>query len=304
MTSDILNLIILGAYILHFYLYVLKKYSLLRLCRMNPNDTLIMKKPMKGEIPMNKNTMLFLNNLIYGIYNVTDFEHMKRQFLESLRTLIMFECGSIIMAEENGESGLADDAITLPERYREVEQKYSLMEDYDYSRWHLQTAQSSILRTSDLMSDVEREKTAIYKRCFEPYGLHYSVDISIMHKGRLLGLVALYRQKVQGDFTDRELFMLQLLAEHLNARFYSEIAGEAEPAGDHQLQKSAMRYGLSERETEIVALITSGMSNDAVSEALSITPNTLKKHLQHIYEKTGIHSRNRLVSLCFPEEKK
>ena len=304
MTSDILNLIILGAYILHFYLYVLKKYSLLRLCRMNPNDTLIMKKPMKGEIPMNKNTMLFLNNLIYGIYNVTDFEHMKRQFLESLRTLIMFECGSIIMAEENGESGLADDAITLPERYREVEQKYSLMEDYDYSRWHLQTAQSSILRTSDLMSDVEREKTAIYKRCFEPYGLHYSVDISIMHKGRLLGLVALYRQKVQGDFTDRELFMLQLLVEHLNARFYSELAGEAEPAGDHQLQKSAMRYGLSERETEIVALITSGMSNDAVSEALSITPNTLKKHLQHIYEKTGIHSRNRLVSLCFPEEKK
>ena len=304
MTSDILNLIILGAYILHFYLYVLKKYSLLRLCRMNPNDTLIMKKPMKGEIPMNKNTMLFLNNLIYGIYNVADFEHMKRQFLESLRTLIMFECGSIIMAEENGESGLADDAITLPERYREVEQKYSLMEDYDYSRWHLQTAQSSILRTSDLMSDVEREKTAIYKRCFEPYGLHYSVDISIMHKGRLLGLVALYRQKVQGDFTDRELFMLQLLVEHLNARFYSELAGEAEPAGDHQLQKSAMRYGLSERETEIVALITSGMSNDAVSEALSITPNTLKKHLQHIYEKTGIHSRNRLVSLCFPEEKK
>ena len=253
---------------------------------------------------MNKNTMLFLNNLVYGIYNVADFEHMKRQFLESLRTLIMFECGSIIMAEESGEAGLADNAITIPERYREVEQKYSLMEDYDYSRWHLQTAQSSILRTSDLMSDVEREKTAIYKRCFEPYGLHYSVDISIMHKGRLLGLVALYRQKVQGDFTDRELFMLQLLVEHLNARFYSEIAGEAETAGDHQLQKSAMRYGLSERETEIVALITSGMTNDAVSEALSITSNTLKKHLQHIYDKTGIHSRNRLVSLSFPEGQK
>lgn len=259
---------------------------------------------MKGELPMNKNTLLFLNNLIYGIYNVADFEHMKRQFLESLRTLIMFECGSIIMAEENGESGLADNAITIPERYREVEQKYSLMEDYDYSRWHLQTAQSSILRTSDLMSDVEREKTAIYKRCFEPYGLHYSVDISIMHKGRLLGLVALYRQKVQGDFTDRELFMLQLLAEHLNARFYNEIAGDADTAGDRQLQKSALRYGLSERETEIIALIISGMANDAVSETLSITPNTLKKHLQHIYEKTGIHSRNRLVSLCFPEEKK
>ena len=30
---------------------------------------------------MNRNTLLFLNNLIYGIYNVGDFDHMKRQFL-------------------------------------------------------------------------------------------------------------------------------------------------------------------------------------------------------------------------------
>ena len=34
---------------------------------------------------MNRNTLLFLNNLIYGIYNVEDFDHMKHQFLESLR---------------------------------------------------------------------------------------------------------------------------------------------------------------------------------------------------------------------------
>jgi DNA-binding CsgD family transcriptional regulator len=251
---------------------------------------------------MNKNTLLFLNNMIYGIYNMKDFEHMKRQFLESLRTLIMFECGSIIMAEDNEKSMLSDDAITIPERYREVEQKYSLMEDYDYSRWHLQTAQSSILRTTDLMSDAEREKTAIYKRCFEPYNLYYSVDISIMYKGRLLGLVALYRQKAQGDFNDREMFMLQLLAEHLNARFYQEVAEDLEPVGERQLQKAALRYGLSERETEIISMITSGMTNDAVSEALAIAPNTLKKHLQHIYAKTGIHSRARLASLRFPED--
>ena len=251
---------------------------------------------------MNKNTLLFLNNLIYGIYNVEDFEHMKRQFLESLRTLIMFECGSIIMAEESERAGLSDEAITIPERYREVEQKFNLMEDYDYSRWHLQSAQSSILRTTDLMSDAEREKTAIYKRCFEPYNLHYSVDISIMYKGRLLGLIALYRQKAQGDFSDREVFILQLLTEHLNARFYSETAGGSQYLEDRSLQKSALKYGLSERETEIVSMISSGMSNEEISEKLSIAPNTLKKHLQHIYSKTEIHSRNRLTALCFPEE--
>ena len=88
---------------------------------------------MKGTGRMNRNTSLFLNNLIYGIYNVRDFDHMKRQFLESLRTLIMFECGSIIMADGSERPGLSDDALTIPERYKEVETKYSLMEDYDYS---------------------------------------------------------------------------------------------------------------------------------------------------------------------------
>lgn len=251
---------------------------------------------------MNRNTLLFLNNLIYGIYNVEDFEHMKRQFLESLRTLIMFECGSIIMADGSERTGLSDDALTIPERYREVEQKYNLMEDYDYSRWHLQSAQSSILRTTDLMSDAEREKTVIYKRCFEPFGLYYSVDLSIMYKDRLLGLLALYRQKVQGDFTDRELFMLQLLAEHLNARFYHEATPDPSSSEDLLLKKAALKYGLSERESEILSMIIAGMANDEISSALSIAPNTLKKHLQHIYAKTGIRSRTRLASLCFPEE--
>ena len=251
---------------------------------------------------MNRNTLLFLNNLIYGIYNVRDFDHMKRQFLESLRTLIMFECGSIIMAGGTEGNGLSDDALTIPERYREVEKKYNLMEDYDYSRWHLQSAQSSILRTTDLMSDAEREKTVIYKRCFEPFGLYYSVDISIMYKGRLLGLLALYRQKVQGDFTDRELFMLQLLTEHLNARFFGETMPDSASSENLLLKKAALKYGLSEREREILSMIVSGMTNDEISGALSITPNTLKKHLQHIYAKTGIRNRSRLVSLLFPEK--
>ena len=253
---------------------------------------------------MNKNTLLFLNNLIYGIYNVEDFDHMKRQFLELLRTLIMFECGSIIMTDHTEINGLSDDVITIPERYREVEQKFKLMEDHDYSRWHLQSAQSSILRTSDLMTDTEREKTAIYKHCFEPYNLYYSVDTLIMYNGRHLGLMTLYRQKTQGDFTDQEVFMLQLLADHLNARFYREISDASGLSENHYLQKAALRYGLSERETQIVSMITSGMTNDDVCNALIIAPNTLKKHLQNIYAKTGIHSRSRLISMCFPENER
>ena len=251
---------------------------------------------------MNKNTLLFLNNLIYGIYNVPDFEHMKRSFLEMLRTLIMFECGSIIMAEGPNKTGLSDDVLTIPMRYAEVERKYNLLKEYDYSRWHMQGAQSNILRTSELMSDEEREKTTIYKHCFEPFGLYYSVEISIICNDRPLGLIAIYRQKAQGDFTDQEVFILQLLKEHLNARFYREKMDASGSSENQLLKKAALKYGLSERETEIASMIAAGMNNEEISTKLSVAPNTLKKHLQHIYTKTGIHNRTRLVSLSLPEE--
>ena len=48
---------------------------------------------------------------------------------------------------------------------------------------------------------------------------------------------------------------------------------------------------LTPRERQIVGLICRGMKNKQIAENLRITPGTVKVHLMHIFEKTGLKDR-------------
>jgi DNA-binding NarL/FixJ family response regulator len=48
---------------------------------------------------------------------------------------------------------------------------------------------------------------------------------------------------------------------------------------------------LSEREVEVLCLVARGLSNRAIAERLVLSPPTVKNHVAHIYEKTGISTR-------------
>jgi len=52
------------------------------------------------------------------------------------------------------------------------------------------------------------------------------------------------------------------------------------------------KLGLSTREAEILLWVAQGKTNSEVGVILSITSATVKKHLEHIYEKLGVEGRN------------
>ena len=53
--------------------------------------------------------------------------------------------------------------------------------------------------------------------------------------------------------------------------------------------------GLSDRESEILALITQGMSNADVARLTYLSPNTVKSYIRTIYRKIGAGSRTQAV---------
>lgn len=57
------------------------------------------------------------------------------------------------------------------------------------------------------------------------------------------------------------------------------------------------RYGLSRREEEVLGLLVQQMSAAQIGEELAISRSTVKSHVRHIYEKTGVHSREELEAL-------
>ena len=55
------------------------------------------------------------------------------------------------------------------------------------------------------------------------------------------------------------------------------------------------REGLTDREAEILALVTQGMSNAQVAELTFLSPNTVKSYIRTIYRKIAVESRTQAV---------
>jgi DNA-binding CsgD family transcriptional regulator len=53
--------------------------------------------------------------------------------------------------------------------------------------------------------------------------------------------------------------------------------------------------GLTDRESEILALITQGKSNAEVAALTFLSPNTVKSYIRTIYRKIGVASRTQAV---------
>ncbi len=54
---------------------------------------------------------------------------------------------------------------------------------------------------------------------------------------------------------------------------------------------------ITKRETEVLTLIGKGFSNKEIGRALIISENTVKFHLQNIYEKLGAQNRTQAFAL-------
>lgn len=66
------------------------------------------------------------------------------------------------------------------------------------------------------------------------------------------------------------------------------------------LKEALLKKGLSSRETEVVDLVTKGMSNREIGKSLGLTEKTIKMYLTLIYRKMEIHSRAKLIIWCVP----
>jgi len=63
------------------------------------------------------------------------------------------------------------------------------------------------------------------------------------------------------------------------------------------LENSVGKQGLTPRELEVYELLAQGRSNRSIAETLFISESTAKLHVQHIFEKLGVHSRAEAVAV-------
>src|SRR5262249_13207201 len=96
---------------------------------------------------------------------------------------------------------------------------------------------------------------------------------------------------------------IRVYAERLLSAFPSEQGGEtsgtsgAPPVLRPALERSnALVEPLSARELEVLRLIATGRSNQAIAQTLIIAESTVKMHLKNIYGKLDAHSRTQAIA--------
>jgi DNA-binding NarL/FixJ family response regulator len=55
---------------------------------------------------------------------------------------------------------------------------------------------------------------------------------------------------------------------------------------------------LTPREIEVARLVSSGLKNREIAGRMGITAGTVKVHLMHVFEKTGLRDRSELAGFC------
>ena len=95
--------------------------------------------------------------------------------------------------------------------------------------------------------------------------------------------------------------------EAFDRKAFKQTVGEAILSSETQIDAPAVARPsatadpleeLTDREREVLGLLAQGSTNRQIAQALTITPNTVKKHVDHILQKLGVGTRSAAAAIA------
>ncbi len=125
-----------------------------------------------------------------------------------------------------------------------------------------------------------------------------AASFSVQFRDRIYGTLSVAPDPAEPTRPALPLPLAHLLAQTCGWLLYTfEVSAFLQ--GQPQASKQQARTSLTKRERDVLALICRGYDQKALARELSITPGTLSKHRQHIYEKLGVHNEHDAVLAAY-----
>lgn len=148
------------------------------------------------------------------------------------------------------------------------------------------------------------------KRTQAPPWLVFTVCSAILALSMLCGIITVHFLGQGGRIVSLVLLTIFLLMMVVSFALYKRPADknndQREPLFSHYLGKRcsllSKQYHLSLREEEVFMYLARGYSHVFIAKELSISENTVRTHVKHIYSKLGLTSREGLLQLIDSEE--
>ena len=241
--------------------------------------------------------VMAISEILYHLYDTSDFMQRQQQVLSMTRRFLSCAFASILHAGEPKPDGRPSFCrpVCDPVSFLPAEENYIRLSGEDHLLWGSEAGRPGILRESSLLSDEKRLSTPIYKACYEPFQVYDTLQANLFAGSTFLGVFTFYRTREEGAFTDEDVFAVQVLSSHLIRFMRAEVLQNGEMRGEAAGNLPPLQETLTDREREILGHLLAGESDEQITQALSISAGTLKKHLQHIYRKLGIQARWELL---------
>jgi DNA-binding NarL/FixJ family response regulator len=135
-----------------------------------------------------------------------------------------------------------------------------------------------------------------YREVFGEYGMRYEIGMAPRINDRDQVLICLKR--ALHDFSDREAQAFHPLVDLVGAALDYQVQVHAIQAKIRAATFPAdpRRLTLTERETQVLALIATGCTNDQAARRLGISPRTVRKHLESVFAKANVPCRTAAVA--------
>jgi DNA-binding CsgD family transcriptional regulator len=138
-------------------------------------------------------------------------------------------------------------------------------------------------KLSDFLRGAELRRSSWYQEAMRPIGAEHELKMWLdAPDGTVQGFMFV-RTRGRVDFDERDRSVLALLRPHLTSIRARWERRHRPPA-------------LTSREAEIIELVGEGLSNAQIAKALFVSPLTVRRHLENIFGKLGVHNRTAAVA--------
>jgi DNA-binding CsgD family transcriptional regulator len=210
------------------------------------------------------------------------------EILDPLAALI--RCDSLSYCEIDrreaktvGSASLADEDGTCEEE----EAYWATVDEHPIRRHRALTGELGAFKILDFATPRQLRQTRFYadylSQSAAPQGYLRTVSLPAAEGFTYTFLAT----RESADFGERERALLNLLQPHLHQLRSAVDARRCARATIRGVPDGV----LSERETDVLLHVAEGMRNREIAQALWIAPGTVRKHLDNIYAKLGVHSR-------------
>ncbi len=237
-----------------------------------------------------------INQILLEIYSIQHLDELTERLFKMFCVLVPYTKGYFIVFSEQNRINIEKSFFI--HMNDEIQDKYlNYFYDMDYLNYIMEyTADTSTYRDTDILDDSIRKNTKFFKEFLRPQDIPYGCGIVLFREHKIIGIINLFRSWEMGDFSDKEMYILDILKLHLENITINLTIKEGQNQ-EIKIERLAARFQLSVREQQVVKLMERGFSNNEIKNTLSISLSTVKKHAYNIYSKTGAKSRTQLLAM-------